>query len=397
MNTVIKAAIFAVTLLGTFAAWTDARAQQGVAIAAETPSSSYQERKREMNENVVTIIASGTSSPFTIFAEDMQNVLDQSGTPGGLRVLPILGRGGGHNALDVLLLKGVDMGIMDPNDIEPLRKKEPGVFANAEERIQYITKLSNGEFQVLAQKKYQTLGDLAGQKVNCFKKNSSTHLGCEKIFSILGVNAEIINLDQSEANEKLKAKEIAAMVRFAGAPHNAFTGFKETDDVHFIPITPENVSPQGFTKLLELYSPALLKNEYYPNLIPADQPVRTITSATLLVTYNWPANTERYQRVANFVNELFSNIEKFNAPGRHPKWKEINIAATVPGNWKRFKAAQDWLDRWKQAEKDATSDVRLAFDQFLKTRGATEMSSEQREVLFSQFMQWWKNQKTSQR
>ncbi|NJM34275.1 MAG: hypothetical protein HC850_05665 [Rhodomicrobium sp.] len=398
MSKVFKAAIFAASVFGVFFASQNVDAQQLNTNTAEAQPSSYQERKREMNENVVTIIASGTSSPFTIFAEDMQNVLDQSGTPGGLRVLPILGRGGGHNALDVLLLKGVDMGIMDPNDIEPLRKKEPGVFANAEERIQYITKLSNGEFQVLALKKYQTLGDLAGQKVNCFKKNSSTHLGCEKIFSALGVNAEIINLDQAEANEKLKSKEIAATVRFAGAPHNAFTGFKAEDDVHFIPITPDNVSPQGFNKLLAYYSPALLKNEYYPALIPADQPVRTITSATLLVTYNWPPNTERYQRVANFVNELFSNIEKFNAPGRHPKWKEINIAATVPGNWKRFKAAQDWLDKWKQAEKEATTDVRLAFDQFLKTRnGAAELPTEQREVLFSQFMQWWKNQKTSQR
>ena len=142
-----------------------------------------------MNENVVTIIASGTSSPFTIFAEDMQNVLDQPDNPSSLRVLPILGRGGGHNALDVLLLKGVDMGIMDPNDIEILQKKDPTIFANVEERIHYITKLANGEFQVLAQKKFKTLKDLDGQKVNCFKKNSSTNLGCERIFGTLNIKA----------------------------------------------------------------------------------------------------------------------------------------------------------------------------------------------------------------
>jgi TRAP-type uncharacterized transport system substrate-binding protein len=366
-------------------------------------SSAYQERKREMNENVVTIIASGTSSPFTIFAEDMQNVLDQPDNPGALRVLPILGRGGGHNGLDVLLLKGVDMGIMDPTDVEILQKKDPAIFADAEDRIHYIAKIANGEFQVLAQKQFATLKDLEGQKVNCFKKNSSTSLGCERIFGILNIKVELLNLDQSEANERLKTKEIAAIVRFAGAPHNAFTGFKATDELHFLPIDPETVPPEAFQKLLEFYSPAILKNEYYPALIQADQPVPTITSSTLLVTYNWPSNTERYQRVSNFINEFFSNIEKFNAPGRHPKWKEINLAATVPGKWKRFKPAQDWLDKWKRTEKLASVETRGAFDAFLKTQsGNKELSSQQREVLFSQFLEWSnaqqaKTQKTTRR
>jgi TRAP-type uncharacterized transport system substrate-binding protein len=375
-----------------------AKAQHSESPAAQqTQSSAYQGRKREMNENIVTIIASGTSSPFTIFAEDMQNVLDQPDTPGGLRVLPILGRGGGHNALDVLLLKGVDMGILDPTDIEALQKKDPTIFANAEDRIHYITKLANGEFQVLARKEINTLADLAGKKINCFKKNSSSDLGCQRIFSTLKINVEIVNFDQSEANEKLKSKEIAAVARFAGAPHNAFTGFKSTDEVHFVPIDPQTVPEEGFNKLMEYYLPAILKNEYYPALISADQPVPTITSSTLLVTYNWPPNTERYQRVTNFVNEFFSNIEKFNAPGRHPKWKEINLAATVPGKWKRFKPAQDWIDKWKRSEKLATVDTRNAFDQFIKVHsGGKDVSADQREALFAEFLEWWNSQQQAQ-
>ena len=54
---------------------------------ASTQSSAYVERKREINENVVTIMASGTSSPYTVFAEDMRDVLDEGDKPGGLRVL----------------------------------------------------------------------------------------------------------------------------------------------------------------------------------------------------------------------------------------------------------------------------------------------------------------------
>ena len=32
----------------------------------------------------------------------------------------------------------------------------------------------------------------------------------------------------------------------------------------------------------------------------------------------------------------------------HPKWKEVNLAANVPG-WIRFQAAQEWLDRNEQS------------------------------------------------
>jgi uncharacterized protein len=365
--------------------------------AQSTPSNAYAERKREINENVVTIMASGTTSPYTVFAEDMRDVLDQQDIPGGLRVLPILGRGGANNALDVLLLKGVDMGVVEMSDIDVGRQKDPAVFANVESRLHYITKLANSEFQIIAQNDIQTLGDLQGKKVNYFKKGSSTEIVCAKIFGLLNIKVEPVYLDQAEANAKLKSREIAAAARFAGAPHNAFTGFKADDGLHFLPLDAETLPPGGFSKLLELYSPALLKNEHFPALIAADKPVPTVAGAMLLVVYNWPPGTERYQRVTNFINQFFSNIEKFKGPGRHPKWKEINLAANVPG-WTRFQPAQDWLDKWKQSEKTASTEVRVAFDEFLKTRNGTRpVTQEQREALFGQFMEWWGTQKTSPR
>jgi hypothetical protein len=45
---------------------------------------------------------------------------------------------------------------------------------------------------------------------------------------------------------------------------------------------------------------------------------------------------------------LFSRIDKLQAPGFDPKWKSINLAATVPG-LTRFPAAQAWLDRQSRA------------------------------------------------
>ncbi len=364
--------------------------------SAQTDTNSvYQERKREFNENVVSIIASGTTSPYTIFAEDMRNVLDDQDTPGGLRVLPILGRGGGSNAFDVLLLKGVDMGIMEKNDIEIARKKDPAIFANVDDRLRYITKLANSEFQILGQKDIKTLRDLEGRKVNFFKKGSSTDYVCETIFRILHINVVPVHLDQATANAKLKTGEIAAAARFAGAPHRAFVGFKAADNLHFLPVDDKTLPAADFAKLLDTYLPAFITNEHFPELIPADQPVPTVAGAMLLVAYNWPPQTDRYRRVANFVDVLFSKIDEFRKPGHHPKWKEINIAAEVPG-WKRFGPAQEWLDKWKNTEKNATADVRLAFNEFLKSQNTVSVDSPQRrEELFAKFMRWWSKEANS--
>jgi hypothetical protein len=72
--------------------------------------------------------------------------------------------------------------------------------------------------------------------------------------------------------------------------------------------------------------------------------VATLAVPTALVSFNWPANTNRFDRVARFVDYLFSRIDTLQRPGFDAKWKSINLGATVPG-LTRFPAAQAWLDR----------------------------------------------------
>ena len=69
----------------------------------------------------------------------------------------------------------------------------------------------------------------------------------------------------------------------------------------------------------------------------------TIAVPTALVAFNWPVKSNRFERVARFVDYLFSRIEKLQGPGFDAKWKSINLGATVPG-LARFPAAQAWLD-----------------------------------------------------
>jgi TRAP-type uncharacterized transport system substrate-binding protein len=88
-----------------------------------------QEDKDKANLNTVSIIASGTSSLYTRFAEEIFQVLDD---PKGneLRILPVLGRGGVHNMFDILNLRGVDMGVMDDTMLEVYKKTDPVKYAN---------------------------------------------------------------------------------------------------------------------------------------------------------------------------------------------------------------------------------------------------------------------------
>jgi hypothetical protein len=63
------------------------------------------------------------------------------------------------------------------------------------------------------------------------------------------------------------------------------------------------------------------------------------------MVYNWPPESDRYRRVARFVDALFDKIDRLQSSPRHPKWKDTVISASVVG-LERFKPAQDWLDRY---------------------------------------------------
>jgi hypothetical protein len=97
------------------------------------------------------------------------------------------------------------------------------------------------------------------------------------------------------------------------------------------------------SSLEDYYLPASLEATDYPNLIKQGERVATIAVPTALVAYNWRVNSNRFERVARFVDHLFSRIDKLQAPGFDPKWKSINLAATVSG-LARCPAAQTWLD-----------------------------------------------------
>src|SRR5579871_6314590 len=191
-------------------------------------SISYEEKKRQANDIAVTVVVSGISCTCARFAEDIRNVVNDLGSE-GIRVLPVLGVGGLQNANDVLFLKNIDMGVVDEDNLRLLKRKNPELYANIEQRIQYITKLYNSEFQVLARSDINSYDDLRGKRVNFNLKDSQTEVTADTIFNSLNIPVQRSYYDNDEAIKRLKSGDVAAMIVLTGAPQATMSKVKAED------------------------------------------------------------------------------------------------------------------------------------------------------------------------
>ena len=391
--------LFFVLLLSLMIVSHPARGESQKRLAAQSQApapGSYEEKKRQANDIAVSVVVSGLSCTCARFAEDIRNVVNDL-SPDGVRVLPVLGVGGLQNVNDVLFLKNIDMGVVDEDNLRLLKKKDPALYANIEQRIQYITKLYNSEFHVLARDDIKSYDDLRGKKVNFNLKDSQTEVTADTVFDALNIPVQRSYYDNDEAIKRLLAGDISAMIILTGAPQAALAKLKKEDGVHFLALDQESLPGHDLHGLFAEYLPAEITHELYPNLVAEGAAVPTIANRALLVTYAWPENSDKYRKVAKFVDAFFSKIDRFNDAARHPKWREVNLAADMPG-WVRYKPAADWLAAHKNQPVSANaadstaglspSEMRQAFEKFMDAYASSSgrvVTAKDREALFVKF------------
>ena len=335
----------------------------------------------KLNQNTVTVISGNPNGTYLYLAYDMSAVLDDGND---LRVLPVIGKGGYQNVMDVLHLKGVDLGITQANIMSYLKKT--GEFGTGiDARLAYVARLYNEEMHVLAGPGINRIQDLSGKKVNFSDVGSGTQFSTRLIFELLGIKAEEVNMGQADGYQKVKSGEIAATVLIAGKPTGAFGKFKLEPGMTLLPVP--------YTEVLEQdYLPTKLTNDDYPNLIQKGSTLDTIAIPSVLAVYNWPRDTDRYRRVAKFIDAFFTKFPEFQQPARHVKWKEANITATLRG-WRRFPAAEEWLA--KNPDKQVAA-APVAIDPAVVRAQAAKAAPNdpaEQERLFQQFMDWAKTKK----
>jgi uncharacterized protein len=307
----------------------------GESAVAQKLSAREQLRKR-VNENVLFLMGGQPGATFSQLAHDISVVVDN---PNSLRVLPVEGGAAVQNVEDVVFLRNIDLALTTQeamNHLKATRELGP----NLEQQVTYIATLFPNPLQILARSGAKSIRDLNGKKVNFNNKGSATAQFVPQIFKTLGVNVQQeLFMAQGDALEKLRSGEIDATICSCPVPVPAFVNVKAEWGLRFVTVP--------FDKPLQAtYLPASMRNEDYPALIGKEGEVDTIAAVTVLISFNWEKGTERYQRTAKFVDAFFSKFSEFHKPPRHPLWKTVNLAATIPG-WTRFGAAEEWLRNWR--------------------------------------------------
>ena len=329
----------------------------------------------QLNANTVALVTGAFGSTYAQMGADLASVLD-SGSE--FRLLPVMGRGSVQAVADILLLRGVDAGIVRKDTLAYLERK--GFADNIRSQFVYVTKMFNEEMHVLAPKSVQTMKDLNGKTVAVDLPDSSTFVTSINVFERLGIRPHLLYIEPRIALEMLRKGDIDAIVVVEGKPVQWLNEIGESN-LHLVPVDYDK-------SLRDEYLPAQLSSADYPNLISGSAPIGTVAAEAVLASFNWQPGSDRYRRLALLVNSLFTRMAQLQRPPFHPKWQELAPLASVAG-WTRFKAAQDWIDHNAPVASAATAEASGA-------RTSTLVSPDD-QALYREFLEWKANRVTPPR
>ncbi|MFN3746363.1 MAG: TAXI family TRAP transporter solute-binding subunit [Hyphomicrobiaceae bacterium] len=352
--------------------------KRAVPVPPKPTSLDENERAALINNWTVGLAGGLLEGTFSRYAADLGRALDDGDN---LRVLPIITYGAVGNVSDLIYLKGVDFAITYADVLDHF--KNVLKIPNIEQRVNYVMPMFQGELHIFVRPEIKTLKDLEGKKFNFNTVGSAANYTGGIVFDRLGIKVERLYLNNSIALEGMRKGEIAGLVHVVGKPNSLFSNIKSADGFHFLPV-------EFSEKFEDYYVPAELTSADYPTLIPKGESVQTISVTALLAVFNWNPNTnyDRYRRCVRFIEYLFERFDRLRQPPYQPKWKEMNIAGTIPG-WRRFPPAQELIDK---AHASATSSIDTSLARTQAARAAPLDPAEQ-DRLFRQFLEWSKQRR----
>lgn len=306
------------------------------------------EGKERLNQGTIGLAAGLPEGAPLRFAAEIARALNEGDD---LRILPIVTRGVFDNFVDLLQLRGVDAAIVYGDTLLHFQKVDKA--PNVATRVNYIASLFPSELQIFVRPEINSVHDLAGKWVNFNSHGTAAAYSGPIIFKRLGIDVvekfdphpavmrDIRSLDKYAATVWVTSKPVGGIAQADWPP-----GFKLIS----VPYTKE---------LEELYLPATLDSKDYPKLIAADQKIETIAVPAVLAVYNWQPGYARYARMVRFVDRLFARLPELQKPPFHPAWKNVNLAAPVPG-WKRYGPVQNKLDELRVGASESSPSARIA-------------------------------------
>lgn len=365
--------------------------------------------RSQVNRDAISIVTSGieyVSNTYITLAGEIAAVIDRRQD---LRVLPIMGYGAVQNVQDVLFLRGIDVAMVHSDVLAHLKltKSLPG----AERRLALLLRLYDEPFHILARKEISDISQLAGQPVVIGPPRSGSAMSSRTVMTMQGIEPGYTHASWTEGVEMLRAGKAVAMIYPTRAPSDFLRNLQKVEALHILPM-------RSFAGMESAYEAIQLGHEHYPNLIPAGQSVATLQFATVLISYNWSAETqrgvgnERYAKLYKFVSALLQDLETLRTPPNHEVWRKLNLSAGALG-WQRWAPAAQLISAHLAAEAkkrpaplpaasaatgNASANQQATagppadlshFRQFLKARGLDSgLSNDQLNALYQEFVTW---------
>lgn len=320
------------------------------------------------------LIAGSAAASETVLAADMASLFPQGAD---LRVLPMLGDAGAGNLALLLDDPHADIAFVSTDALAEAAAKEKGLA----DKLELVARLAPQEVHILARADIGSVSGLSGRKVSFGPAGSASAATAASLFKALGLKVEPVSLDAPTAIEQLKQGAISAAMIVGHKPSPLVSAIPANAGIRLLAI--------AFGAPLEAtYLPTRLEPKDYPHLIRADGEVATIATGMVLLAAKSKSDPGSQERVDRFVAAVFPRFAELQAQGRHPKWREVNLAANLPG-FKRTRAAEAWLAAHpaEPARPMAASAGQApALPEVL-------MSKEQQEALFTRFIEWQRGKK----
>ncbi|MEZ0277822.1 MAG: TAXI family TRAP transporter solute-binding subunit [Methylibium sp.] len=312
------------------------------------------------------LAAGAPGATETELASDMASLF----TPGApMRALPLLGDLGAGNIALLLNEPSVDIAFVSADALTAASAAHGAALA---EKLELVARLYPQEVHVLARAEIKTVAQLAGKRVSVGPEGSGSAATAAALFKALGIDVEPLDLDAATSIARLKQGTIAAAVIVGGKPMPLLSAVPPTPGLHLLPIP--------FGGALEAsHLPTRLGHADYPALIKDGTEVQTVATGLVLLAAKAKRDGGSAKRVAQFIDTVFPRFAELKARDRHPKWREINLAASWPGLTKAH-AAEAWL-----ARQQTMSAATIAAPSPEKAQG---LGNNEKEALFKQFIEW---------
>lgn len=336
----------------------------------------HQALRIKLNESTLLVATSHPSAAYFGMAGDMATVFSSSD---GVRILPVASNGGALTLRDLLFLRGIDMAIVPSNALAHAKATE-ALGGGLAQRVAYITRLYSEELHLLVGRGVRSIEDLRGKQIAVPAEDGTAQFTAEDLFGRLRLRVELVTTNPADAIDKVRAGSLAAALLVGGKPLPQLIRLAKDGSVRLLDLS--------FARSLdEAYSPAVFVADDYPALIPPGQIVETLAVSPVLLTNSGKGSEESARRVARVIPALFGGLSGLALADRHPKWRDVNLAATLPG-WSRLAAAEEWLAK---AREQQAGSLQKRFEDFLRARrkpGAPDLSAAEQKRLFDEFVGW---------